>query len=51
MAGSRHVTSLQVGSATVAVPDHTAALPAASAAAPAITGVLDIGGTVSPLAR
>ena len=51
VAGSRHVTSLQVGSATVAVPDHTAALPAASAAAPAITGVLDIGGTVSPLAR
>ncbi|ACU73088.1 conserved hypothetical protein [Catenulispora acidiphila DSM 44928] len=50
VAGSRHVTSVQVGSATVAVPDHTAALPGAGAS-PTITGVLDIGGTVSPLAR
>ena len=50
VAGSRHVTSLAVGSATVAAPDHTAALPAGSAA-PSITGVLDIGGTVTPLPR
>ncbi|WP_370366663.1 hypothetical protein [Catenulispora sp. GP43] len=42
---------MQVGSATVAAPDHTAALPAEGASAPAITGVLDIGGTVAPLAR
>jgi hypothetical protein len=50
IAGSRHVTSVQVGSTTIAAPDHTAALTA-DAATPTITGDLDIGGTVSPLLR
>lgn len=50
VAGSRHVSSLKIGSNTVAVPDHTAALPAGSAT-PTINGVLDIGGTVAPLPR
>lgn len=50
VAGSRHVSSLKVGSATVAAPDHTAAVPAGSGT-PAVIGVLDIGGTVAPLPR
>lgn len=50
IAGSRHVSSLKVGAATVAAPDHTAALPAGSGT-PTIDGVLDVGGAVAPLPR
>jgi hypothetical protein len=57
VAGSRHVTSLQViaasgTSTTVAVPDHTTALPLpAEGAAPLVAGMLDTGGSVAPLPR